>query len=112
MTRDEALAAVLRETATAHAARASGNEGMVRVCARRAAGAALAWWLQEHPRPAWGTDAVGRLRGLAGEADRPADVRAAARRLTARVSAGFEAPHREDPLEDCRTVTAHLFGEG
>jgi hypothetical protein len=37
---------VVRELATAEAARSRGNEGMARVCARRAAGWAAEAWLQ------------------------------------------------------------------
>lgn len=99
-----------KEFRMADAARTAGNAGMVRVCARRAAGAAIGCWLADHPRPGWGADAVTRLRGLHGDPGMPAEIRQAAARLTARVTADFRSPYPDDPLEDARSIIRHLHG--
>lgn len=110
MTREEAHRAIGVEFAAAAAARKVGNEGMVRVCARRAAGASIGFWLQEHPRQAWRGDAMSRLKALEEDETVPPDVRQAAGRLTGRVTRSFRSPHVEDPLEDARLIVHTLLG--
>ena len=53
-----------KEFATAREADRAGNDGKVRVCARRAAGQAITWYLARFPHPAWGTDALTQLKHL------------------------------------------------
>lgn len=100
---------IAREFATAVRARREGNEGMVRVCARRAAGLALGYWLERHPQENWSPDAMGRLRRLQNEGSVPLDVRAAAGRLSSRVTADFASPHPNDPVEDARVIVNHFL---
>jgi hypothetical protein len=89
---------IAAELAQAQIARASGNEGRARVCARRAAGAAIREW---DGRRGDALKQLGRLRsdGLA-----PENVRAAARRLTAKVDEDHTLPFAEEPLEDARLI--------
>jgi len=94
---------------TAEAARGNGNEGMVRVCVRRAAGAAISYWVVQQGRRGWGTDAMNQLRALRNEISLPGVVRDAADRLTARVTEQFEAPFPNDPVQDCMIIIAHLL---
>ncbi|MBM2849365.1 MAG: hypothetical protein HW418_2307 [Anaerolineales bacterium] len=55
---DADQATVERELAQAHKARAAGNEGQARVCARRAAGIALREWYKRRLGSGWHGDAV------------------------------------------------------
>ena len=98
------------EFSRAAGAKAAGNEGMVRVCARRAANAAVTLWLQDHPRPAWGADAITRLKGLGEDESQPLKVREAAARLSARIDTQFRSPST-DPVADSRIIIDHLLGE-
>jgi len=109
MTKAEVAGEIEKELNTAAHARSVGNEGMVRVCARRAAGNALRFWLHSNPRHDWGRDAIRQLQGLSKEESVPVEVRAAAGRLTARVTPQFESPHSQDPLADCKTIVDFLM---
>jgi hypothetical protein len=85
----------------------SGNAGQARVCARRAAGIALAQLDRRFPGIATGTDAMGHLRTFAEVPDLPEDVRAAARHLTARLSPDFTAAS-SDPLRDAEMIVEYV----
>lgn len=100
-----------RELAAGARAKDPGNEGRARVCARRAAGSAVGHWLERHPRPGWGVDARARLRALAGDEAFPESVRAAARRLTPRVTQAFALPFPEDPLDDAGVIVRSCLTE-
>src|SRR5512140_363976 len=78
-----------RELAGAREALRAGNSGRARVCARRAAGQAITWYLTRHPHPAWRADAMHQLLMLEGDEGFPEDVRDAAARLTAKVTGEF-----------------------
>ena len=109
MDKEQTLALIRREFATAgHAARIR-NEGMARVCARRAAGAAISYWRQFHPRDGWGSDALHQLHGLSADHTVPQAVREAAVRLSTRVTQQFTSPFPADPLEDSRLIINHLL---
>ena len=93
-----------RELNAASAARTGGNAGKMRVCARRAAGAAITWLLLRHPCPGWGTDAVTQLLHLQNDPGFSQEARDAAKRLTLRISADFTYPSSGDPIEDARAI--------
>jgi hypothetical protein len=97
-----------RELATGRAARTAGNDGMTRVCARRAAGAALTWYVTVHPRP-WGADAMRQLTGASAEPSFPPAVREAAARLIARISAEFAYTSGADALADAQVIIDHVL---
>ncbi len=109
MKRQELDSMIQRELSAAERARREGNEGKVRVCARRAVGLAITYWLQDHPEHQWGADAMTQLHALQNEPSVPANVREAAGRLSARVSADFTALSSIDPLVDCTTITDYLL---
>jgi hypothetical protein len=98
-----------RELSTAARAARKGNEGMARVCARRAAGVAIAHWLESHPHPAWGTNAMQYLRAVHAEESFPREVRSAAFRLAARVTQNFSSPFSNDPIADSRMIVDFFF---
>lgn len=107
-TRERYLELIDKEFSDARTALKEGNEGRVRVCARRAAGQAIAWFLSAEPRTGWGTDAMRQLERLRDEPEFPPEVREAARRLTTKISEKFTYPFATDPLADAGLIVAHL----
>lgn len=112
MNREDVLHTIAKEFAAATAAREAENHGMVRVCARRAAGAAISWWIFTDGLRGWGSDAVTQLRRLQEEMGVPEDVRSAATRLTARVREDFTHPFDNDPLDDSRLIVTWIMAQG
>jgi hypothetical protein len=98
------------ELARAQAARLAGNEGMARVCSRRAAGLALR--ARRTPGGGGDPDALALLRGMMAEEGAPDEVRRAAERLTSRVRPDFTPAHPHDPIEDARTIIRYCRGAG
>jgi len=92
----------------AHGARADGNEGQARVCARRAAGWAVGVYGQEQLGEDSRWHAYHNLIWFQSQ-EISADLRAAAIRLTTRVDVDHTLPHMEDPLEDARMIIAALL---
>lgn len=93
----------------AREARADGNEGKTRVCARRAAGWAVGVYGQEQLGEDSRWHAYYNLIWLQSQEKISADVREAAIRLTTRVDVDHTLPHVEDPLEDARMIIAALL---
>jgi hypothetical protein len=109
MTKEETFRIIDREFAVAGEAKAVGNAGLARVCARRAAGAAIAFWLQNNHRPGWKADAMSRIRHLEADDSFPPEVREAAMRLAARVTEQFTSPFPTDPVQDSKVIIRHLL---
>lgn len=94
------------ELAYARAARDHGKEGRARVCARRAAGWAVAAHYPGSPK----LGAYSILRWLESQTDASVEIRSAAGRLSERVNEDHKLPHSEDPLKDAETIVAALLG--
>jgi len=109
LTKEAALDLIEKEFSRAAQADGEGNNGMVRVCARRASGIAIRFWLQQHPRKFWGMDAMNQLRNVHLDQSVPLAVRSAARRLTQRITVEFEPPRKFDPVEDSRLIVNHFL---
>ena len=109
MTKAQAFDHIEREFATATQARNKGNDGMVRVCARRAAGVAIACWLERSPRQGWGPDAMSQLRNLQLDSAIPQNIRDAASRLTTKITGQFTSPFSTDPIDDSKTIIHFLL---
>ena len=92
------------EIRSAEEALHNGNEGRARVCARRAAGEALAWFLTRFTRPHWKPDAMNRLVSLQSDPFFPAEVQSSAQRLTTRVTELFQYPFTQHPVDDARII--------
>ena len=93
----------------ARAARLRGKEGRARVCARRAAGWAIA--LYRHRQ---GEDQVGALRSLqwlAQSEGAPVELRRAAGRLVEQVDEDHQLPHSEDPIQDAELIISGILSE-
>jgi hypothetical protein len=98
-----------KELAGARNAAGEGNDGMTRVCARRAAGAAIAWYVAEYPGAVKGIDALSRLKYLAEDPTFPADVREAAQKLITRITDRFQYPFSTDPVADATVITDYFI---
>ncbi len=105
------------ELEQADAARAAGNEGRARVCARRAAGMAAREFLDRHKdwpfdefggshRSESAYDLLQRLTELPGL---PAEVQQAAVYLTLRVNEDFSLPVAVDLIAEARRLCTKLF---
>jgi|WetSurMetagenome_2_1015567.scaffolds.fasta_scaffold405118_1 hypothetical protein len=102
------IAQIEKEFSTARKALSEGNAGKVRVCARRAAGQAIAWFLSKNPKAGWGADAMSQLSGLKLDACFPEEVREAAARLTMKMTDQFTYPSSTDPIRDSTTIVDYI----
>lgn len=98
------------ELATAASARERGNEGMARVCARRAAGAAVGEYLRRNNIPAPAT-ALDRLRLLATDPRFSRQVRELAGRFLVRLNPDYQLPIDADLLADARRLAEILIDD-
>jgi hypothetical protein len=96
------------ELRRANAARAEGNEGRARVCARRAAGAALRDQFLRTTGKTIPTSTVDLLRAAEDLAGLSARGREAAKRLLQKVDEGFNLPQDWDLLVEARILIAEL----
>lgn len=96
------------ELSKAAQARQAGFEGRARVCARRAAGAAVREFLLSRGVPLPGQSAYDLLIYLQEAPDIPAHLRQAARRLTTQVSGDFSLPIEADLIEEARQLAQEL----
>ena len=103
------LERIEKELRAAREAAVERNEGKVRVCSRRAAGAAIAGYLAHHPGNDWGSDALRQLQHLSDEASFPKEIRDAAARLTTRITDKFQYPFSTDPVADARLIADHFI---
>ncbi len=104
-------AEIQAELERAKRARAQGNEGRARVCARRAAGIAAREYLTRRGQPPRTSSAYDVLQVLAEEPSVPIRVRESALRLTLRVDEEFRLPQGLDLLEEARVLCESLMPE-
>lgn len=93
----------------AEQARARGNEGQARVCARRAAGIAAREYLRRRGTAPHTSSAYDALQLLPEDPSVPANIKAAALRLILRVDEEFRLPPGVDLLAEARTVCEVLL---
>jgi hypothetical protein len=94
-----------RELDWARQALADDNKGRMRVCCRRAAGAAIRGWLRRQTEPPeWGRMAITQLRTIAEAQSLPPEVRRAAARLSTTVDEDHNLPFDESPIEDALII--------
>jgi len=90
-------------------ARANGNEGQARVCARRAAGiAARQYWQRRASRA---VSAYDLLRLLQEDPALPPEMKNIAAHLTARVTEEFKLPVHVDLIAEAQTLCEWLLRE-
>jgi hypothetical protein len=85
-----------------------GNEGLARVCARRAVTLGTRILAARSGAPGWTGDAMFQLRRIQGEETFPLEIREAAQRLVTTVTQQDRVPMSTDPIADARLILAHL----
>lgn len=108
MPADQWLVEVHRELNRAESAREMGNEGMARVCARRAAGIALGEFFHQCGLIGYGSSVQERLKlfkSLPISADRSGEI---ADHLLLRVNEDHKLPNKIDLIEETRWLIDHL----
>ena len=90
-------------------ARARGNEGQARVCARRAAGEAAREYFQRRGASVRTSSAYDLLKALLEIPDLPAAARREAELLTMRVTEAFQLPVEVDLLQSAAVLAASLL---
>ena len=86
----------------------NGNDGLARVCVRRAVALASQHWAEQRNLPAWQGDAMHQLRQIQGETTFPYSVREAAQRLLTKVTEQTQSTMTTDPLMDAHIILNHL----
>ena len=97
-----------QELAKAATGLREGNDGLARVCARRAVALGAQTWVKRGRRKPWPADAMGQLRKIQQEEAFPLEMREAAQRLLTKVTQRDQAPVSTDPIADARLILAHL----
>jgi hypothetical protein len=100
---------ITTELNQAQRARAEGNEGRARVCARRAAGIAVREYFNRKGRQVSGSSAYELLNGLEESPDIPPELKQTASNLTMRVSEDFTLPADVDLIEESRQLCRALL---
>ena len=99
------------EFTNAEAARAGGNEGRARVCARRAAGIAVReYMLRQGLRP-HSTSAYDLLNMVRDNAELSTNLRQIAEHLTLRVNEEFKLPVNADLVAEARKFCDELLAK-
>jgi hypothetical protein len=102
-------AQIQAEFERAEGARARGNEGQARVCARRAAGIAAREYFTRRGQIVRTPSAYDLLKLLAEDPLLPADLRQIAVHLTLRVDEEFKLPVNVDLIAEARKLSERLF---
>ena len=97
-----------QELAKAAVGLKEGNEGLARVCARRAVGIAIEDWIARSGAEGWPADAMNRLKAIQREENLPQKVREAAQRLLTPVTQQTRLPLSTDPIGDARLILVHF----
>ncbi len=98
-----------QEFTRAMQARARGNEGQARVCARRAAGIAIRDYLSRRGIRPPSTSAYDLLNLIKDESPLPPDLKLIADHLTLRVTEEFKLPVNADLIAEARTLCDWLL---
>jgi len=98
-----------REMKMADKARAEGNEGKARVCARRAAGIVAATYMKRRGVSTPNMTAYERVKLLRGWPDLPADVHDVVVHMTTRVNENFELPLDADLVAEAQWLAKTLL---
>ena len=97
-----------QELAKAATGLREGNDGLARVCARRAVALGAQAWVTRGGRKPGPADAMNQLRKIQQEEAFPLEMREAAQRLLTKVTQRDQAPVSTDPIADARLILAHL----
>ncbi len=109
MVKEIVLINIDAELNRANKALEEGNIGMARVCARRACGNAISFWLEDNPRQDYGESAMNQLRSIQSDDIVPKEVKDAAERLTTHVTNQSDSPFTSDPIADAKILTNYFL---
>ncbi len=109
MVKEIAIMNIDVELTRAKKALEEGNIGMARVCARRACGNAISFWLKDNPRQGYGESAMNQLRSIQSDDAVPKEVKDAAARLTTKVANQTTSPFSDEPITDAKIITNHFL---
>ncbi|HEY80167.1 MAG TPA: hypothetical protein EYP25_00910 [Anaerolineae bacterium] len=101
-----------REMQMAEQARAQGNEGKARVCARRAAGIVAAEYMKRRGIATPHMTAYDRVKFLRAWPDLPQGAVEVIDHMTLRVNENYELPVDVDLVAEARWLAKALLGEG
>ncbi len=105
------LTEIQRELEQASQARAKGNEGQARVCARRAAGIAIRDYLSRHGGRPSNASAYDLLNLIREDPLLPPDLKRVADHLTLRVTEEFKLPVEADLIAEARSLCDWLLNK-
>jgi len=105
------LSEINSEFEKAERARARGNEGQARVCARRAAGIAIREYLTRKGIRPPSASAVDLLNLIKGDPLLSSDVKLIAEHLTLRVTEEFKLPIHADLIAEARVLCQELLNQ-
>lgn len=108
MFRPEVRKKIQQELLQGEAARDQGLEGRARVCARRAAGAAIREYLEQRGEPSPGPSAVDALEYLRSASGFLPQIQTVADHLLARVDENHQLPVDVDLLAEARWLVQAL----
>lgn len=108
---DDWQTALRQEFEMAEMARARGNEGQARVCARRAAGIALREYFRRRGIKVRSSSAYDLLQVFSRLADTPPHQQERAAHLIVRVTEEFKLPVHVDLIEEARLLCQDLLPE-
>jgi hypothetical protein len=100
---------VSRELGLAETARSAGNEGMARVCARRAAGAIIAEYLRREGLPQSNASAFDLLRYMGSQPGMTARTLEVVGHFLVRITPEHELPIEADLIADARWLADELL---
>ncbi len=100
-----------KELEMAERARASGNEGMARVCARRAAGIVVAEFLRLQGIELKTPSAYDYLRYLSQSPIAPPDVKTVVEHFLTRITPDYRLPVEADLIAETRWLRQRLITE-
>jgi len=100
------------EIEMAKLARAAGNEGKARVCARRAVGALVGEYFRRQQIPVHTPSAYDRLRYLCNSTELPVETLRLAQHFLARVSPDYTLPIQADLIDEAEQLRRRLLGGG
>lgn len=109
MVKETALMNINVELTRAKKALEEGNIGMVRVCARRACGISISFWLQHNLHSGYGESAMNQLKSIQNDESVPAKIKDAARRLSTYVSDQTTLPISDNPVGDAELIIKHFL---
>lgn len=109
MSQDDLIAAIKAELDDAGNSRKLGKEGRARVCARRAAGWAVQYYIENRLKESTSLNAYQLLHWFRSRQEIPKALREAASRLCARVTSAGVLPHPDDALQDAGVIVEAIL---